>query len=280
MSEHRIGLALGGGSARGLAHITMLEAFDEVGIKPRAIVGTSAGALIGSAYASGMSAAEIREHAVGLLGGRLDAARHILARRTGRLRDLFALKSFGSMQIDGVELTRLALPGAVAQRIEQTTIPFQIVTTDFYGQREIVFDDGPMIEAVAASIAIPGVISGPDKDGLLLVDGGMTNPVPFDKLPDDCTYKIAIDVTGKPVRGGRKHPTNMELAIGSLLTLFHQIAVLRSVHNPPNLYIEPDVDAFQAPDFFRIEEILDAAKPAKAELKRALEELVASSGAN
>ena len=274
MTKHNIGLALGGGSARGLAHISILEAFDELGIKPHAIVGTSAGALVGSAYASGMSAAEIREHALSMLGGKLDAARHIWANSTGKLSDLFALKGIGSMQIDGAELTRLALPDRVAQRIEDTKISFRIMTTDFYGQTEVTLSSGPMIEAVAASIAIPGIISAPMINGKVLVDGGMTNPVPFDKLPDECTYIIAIDVTGKPVRTERKHPTNMELAIGSLLTMFHQIAVLRRDQKPTDIYIEPDVDEFQAPDIFKIEDILKAAEPAKARLKRALEELI------
>ena len=274
MTKQKIGLALGGGSARGIAHITMLEAFDELGIKPHAIVGTSAGALVGSAYASGMSAAEIREYAVSLLGKRLDAARHIWANRTGKLSSLFALKGFGSVQIDGAELAGLVLPERVPKRIEDTEIPFQIIAADFYGQSEVTLSRGPMIEAVAASIAIPGVISAPEIGGRVLVDGGMANPVPFDKLPDTCTYKVAIDVTGRPVPRDGKHPTNMELAIGSLLTLFHQIAKLRHDQNPPDSYIEPDLDAFQAHDFFKVEDILKAAKPAKAELKRALEKLI------
>jgi NTE family protein len=274
MTKHRIGLALGGGSARGIAHITMLEAFDELGIKPHAIVGTSAGALVGSAYASGMSAAEIREHTVSLLGTRIDAAKHIWANRTGKLSSLFALKGFGSVQIDGAELAKLMLPERVAKRIEDTEIPFKIIAADFYGQSEVALSKGPTVEAVAASIAIPGVISAPEIGGKLLVDGGMTNPVPFDKLPDTCTYKVAIDVTGRPVPRGDKHPTNMELAIGSLLTLFHQIAKLRHEQNPPDFYIEPDLDAFQAQDFFKVEEILTAAEPAKIQLKRALEKLI------
>ena len=68
-------------------------------------------------------------------------------------------------------------------------------------------------------------------------------------------------------------PTNAQLAIGALLTMFHQIAKLRSEHNPPDLYIEPDVDAFQAPDFFKVNDILKSAEPAKDKLKRALEKL-------
>ena len=99
-----------------------------------------------------------------------------------------------------------------------------------------------------------------------------TNPVPFDRLPADCDVTVAVDVTGKPVRGGRKHPTNAQLVVGSMLTLFHQIAKLRRERNPPDIYIEPNVDPFQAPDFFKIDEILQAAEPAKEQLKQVLAE--------
>ena len=173
MSELRIGLALGGGSARGLAHITVLEAFDDVGIKPHAMTGTSAGALIASAYASGMTAWEIREHACALLAGRLEAARHILRKQSGRLLDLIDLKGFGSVQIDGAELVRLALPDAVAERIEDTAIPLRIVTTDFYRQAEITLDSGldadiRMAPSVATTELMPSSIGG---DLALVADG-------------------------------------------------------------------------------------------------------------
>ena len=276
MSDPMIGLALGAGSARGLAHITMLEAFDELDVKPCAIVGTSAGALIGSAYASGMSANEIRDHARSLLGGRLGAARHILRNRSGRLIDLFAWKGIGSVQIDGEQLARLALPKQVADNIEDTKIPFRIMTTDLYGQCELVLSKGPMVSAVAASIAIPGVISAPMIDGKVLVDGGMTNPVPFDKLPNNCQHTIAIDVTGRPVPSPDRYPTNTQLVIGAMLTMFHQIAELRRKDNPTDAYLTPDVDAFQAPDFFRLDEILAAAKPEKERLKRVLASILDS----
>ncbi len=131
-----------------------------------------------------------------------------------------------------------------------------------------------MVSAVAASIAIPGVISAPVIDGKVLVDGGMTNPVPFDKLPEDCEHTIAIDVTGRPVPKPDRHPSNTQLMIGAMLTMFHQIAELRRRDDPPDTYLMPFVDAFQAPDFFRIDEILEAAKPEKERLKRALESVV------
>ena len=82
MSMPKIGLGLGAGAARGLAHITVLEAFDDLGIKPSLIVGTSIGALIGGSYASGLDARAIRGHAEAVLGKRVSAARRVLAPET------------------------------------------------------------------------------------------------------------------------------------------------------------------------------------------------------
>ena len=92
MSDPRIVLALGGVSARGLAHIPMLEVFDELGLKPTVIAGCSIGALIGAGYAGGMSAKDIREHSEKLLSNRVDAFRYVFGVRKARLRDLLALQ--------------------------------------------------------------------------------------------------------------------------------------------------------------------------------------------
>ena len=119
MSTPRIGLALGGGSARGLAHIPMLEVFDELGIKPAVIAGCSIGALIGAGYAAGMSARDIRERAERLLSNRIDAMRYVLGHKKMRLRDLLALKGIASFHIDGETLAGLVLPDDLPVMIEE-----------------------------------------------------------------------------------------------------------------------------------------------------------------
>ncbi len=271
MSQPRIGLALGGGAARGLAHIPMLEVFDELGLKPSIIAGCSFGALVGAAYASGIPAREIGDHARHILANRVQAAKYLFGVKGARLGDLLQRRSFTSLQIDGEQLTRFIFPDGVAERIEETRIPLKIITTDFSERREFVIASGPMCRAVAASIAIPGVISAPTIDGRLCVDGGITNPVPFDHVRADSDLVVAIDVTGRMREPRRGHHSNMELAIGSMLIMFHQIAVLRRAQNPPDIYINPPIEGFLANDFFRISEMIEAASRAKDELKRALE---------
>jgi NTE family protein len=271
MSTPKIGLALGGGSARGLAHIPLLEVFDELGIKPTIIAGCSIGALVGAAYASGMSARDIRERAEMLLSGRFNAMRYVFGARQTRLRDLLSLKGLSSLHIKGEKLVGLVLPEDLPELIEDTPIPFKVITTDFESREEHVIERGPLITAVAASIAIPGVVVGPLIDGRVHVDGGVTNPVPFDRVKEGSDFVVAIDVTGRPRPPARRHYTNMEIAVGSLLILFHQVAELRRTVHPPDIYIEPELESFRGGDFFKLKEVFDAAKPAKEELKRALD---------
>lgn len=275
MTEPAIGLALGGGSARGLAHVPMLEAFDELGLKPKVIAGCSIGALVGAGYAGGMSAREIRERAELLLSNRIGALRYAFRERQVNPFDLLAMKGLASMQIKGETLASLALPHTLASNIEDLAIPFKVIATDFDTMEEQVIESGPLVKAVAASIAIPGVILGPQYGGHNFVDGGVTNPVPFDRVRQGVDIVVAIDVTGRPREAPGAHRSNMELAVGSMLIMFHQIAALRRTINPPDIYIMPTVDSFSGTDFFRFKEVIEQASSAKDELKRALERRIA-----
>jgi NTE family protein len=270
-SSPRIGLALGGGGARGLAHIPMLEAFDELGIKPAVIAGCSMGALVGAAYAGGMSGKELREHAIRLLSKKMDMARHIFGAKRTRLGDIFSLKGLMSLHLDGRKLVEIALPDHLPQQIEDLAIPFKVIVTDFERMEEVVITSGSVLQAVGASIAIPGLIAAPKINGRIHVDGGIKNPVPFNHVSEGADIVVAVDVTGRtrPIR--RTHPSNIELAVGSLLIMFHELADLRRAQSPPDIYISPEVDQFGAGDFFKVKEMFAAADASKDKLKRALE---------
>ena len=274
MSGPSIGLALGGGSARGLAHIPMLEVFDELGIKPKVIAGCSIGALVGAAYAGGMSAAEIRARAEMLLANRIGAMRYAFGEKRVSPFDLLALKGLASMHVDGETLVGIALPDTLPKLIEELTIPFKVIATDFDSMEERVIESGPLLKAVGASIAIPGVILGPQFDGHAYVDGCITNPVPFDHVREGMDIVVAVDVTGRPRAANGTNRSNIELAVGSLLILFHQVAGLRRTIRPPDIYIRPAIDAFAGGDFFRIREVLEQAGTAKDQLKRELEKRI------
>lgn len=270
----KIGLALGGGGARGLAHIPMLEAFDELGLKPAVIAGCSMGALVAALYAGGMNGKALREHSLQLLSNRIEFAKYVFGSRKTRVGDLLALKSLMTLHLSGEKLADLALPDHMPKQIEDLPIPLKLVSTNFETMSECVHSSGSIVTVVAASIAIPGVIIGPRINGQLHVDGGVVNPVPFDHVRSGNDIVVAIDVTGRPKPLHNGTATNMELAIGSLLIMFHKLAESRRALSPPDIYISPDVDAFGASDFFRVKEVLDAAQPAKDELKRKLDKMV------
>ncbi len=272
MSMPSIGLALGGGAARGLAHIPVLAAFEDLGVRPHVIVGSSMGAMVGAAFASGISAAAIREHALAVLGNSRKAARHIL---TGSEKSPLSLLNFSlsrPVMIDGMALVRLVLPEGVAERVEETAIPFMVTATDYYAAREIVIREGDMRAAVAASIAIPGVIAAPKLNGRLLIDGAITNPVPFDHVRAfGCDVVVAVEVTGHPMPSARgRRPGVTELALGATQIMQLQIAALRRRIDPPDIWVDPPVDAFRAYDFLKAREILEAAEPVREEVKRRL----------
>jgi NTE family protein len=270
----RIGLALGGGGARGLAHIAMLEAFDELGLKPSVIAGCSMGALVGACYAGGMSGQDLRVHVLSLLSNRISFAKYVFGNRKTKLGDLLAMKNLMALHLSGEKLVELAMPDHLPKHIEDCVIPLKLVSTNFEQMTEHVHTTGSVTTAVAASIAIPGVIIGPKINGQLHVDGGIVNPVPFDHVRDGNDIVVAIDVTGKPKPISNGTATNMELAVGSLLIMFNQLAESRRAFSPPDIYIRPTVDAFGAGDFFRVKEVLEAAQPAKDELKRKLHKLL------
>jgi NTE family protein len=270
-SSPKIGLALGGGGARGLAHIPMLEAFDELGIKPAVIAGSSMGALVGAAYAGGMSGMELREHAIRLLSNKIDMARHVFGAKQAKLGDIFSLKGLMSLHLDGQKLADIALPDYLPQQIEDHKIPLKVIVTDFERMEEVVITSGSVLQAVGASIAIPGLIVAPKINDRIHVDGGVKNPVPFNHVSKGMDFVVAVDVTGKPRPIKRTHPSNIELAIGSLLIMFHELADLRRAQSPPDIYISPDVDQFGAGDFFKVKEMFAATDPSKEKLKRALE---------
>jgi NTE family protein len=267
----RLGLALGGGGARGLAHIAMLEVFDEMGLRPAVIAGCSMGALVGACYAGGMSGKDLREHALQLLSNRIEFAKYVFGSRKTKITDLLSLKSFSALHLSGEKLADLALPDFLPKQIEDTTIPLKLITTDFEQMVEVVLTSGSMVTGVGASIAIPGLIEAPRINGRIHVDGGIVNPVPFDHVRDGCDLVVAIDVTGRPKPTENSQPSNLDMAIGSLLIMFNQLADSRRALSPPDIYIKPAVDQFGAGDFFKVREILEASTGAKDQMKRLMD---------
>ncbi len=266
-----IALALGSGGARGLAHIEVLEALDEMSVKPVAIAGCSIGAVIGAAYAAGISGKDIRAHVLALLRNRGDLMTRLLRARVGRVSDLFTRGLSNPILIDAEIVLDLFWPELIPDTFEQLTLPMTVIATDYYGRREAVFRSGPLAPAVAGSMAIPGLIRPVEAGGMVLVDGGAVNPLPYAHLFATGAFIIACDVTGGPLDLGRRMPAPFEAMLGTAQIMQRSITAQMFKVQAPDLIVRPHIDNFRALDFFRAKEIMRAAEPIKSEIKRALE---------
>lgn len=270
-----IALALGGGGARGLAHILMLEAFDELGIRPKVIAGTSIGAVFGAAYAAGMRAAEIRAHAEETLGHRIELVRELFRARAPAIGRVLGLFSTRSSFLEPGALLQLVLPARFPTDFAQLRTPLKVVATDFYAQESRVFTSGPLKQAIAASMALPVVFQPVAIDGRAMIDGGLSNPLPFDILTGEAEIVVAIDVTGAPLPSAdRALPTASEALFGSAF-LFERALIREKLRTQqPDILIDAGMSRFQVLDFLKSSEILAAAAPAKEMLKRQLGRLL------
>jgi len=280
-SGPRIGLALGGGSARGLAHVVILEAFDELGIKPSIIAGTSMGALCGAAYAAGLSAAQIRAHFDELFGNRARFFKRVAGKLRGGISGLWSVRA--PNVIDNVTLFEMLLPEALRCDFAALKIPFLAIAADYYAIEQVVLAAGPLIPALAASSALPSLSRPVVLDGRVLIDGGYVNPVPYDVIMSRADLTVAVDVTGNTrrrsqARTAAKVPGTLELLLGATQMLFHSITREKLKSVAPDVLIRPRVGCFGALDYFRIGEILASATPAKQELKHILAHWLAAAG--
>jgi len=269
-----IALALGGGGARGYAHIAVLEALDELGIKPAIIAGTSIGALIGAGYATGMSGKDIRRYAIGLAHNRARVMRKMYRSRAGRLRAIFGGGFGDATRLDGEKLCEQFLPDGFPDDFDALAIPLIVVASDLYSRREVVLSSGSLKRALGASIALPTIIRPVNIEGRILIDGGATNPLPFDLLRGRADLIVAVEISGPPSADKRDVPNAVECLYQTVMVMTHSIISEKLKHGAPDLLLQPNVGSFRALDFFSASAILRVAEPIKDELKRRLGELL------
>lgn len=274
-----VAVALGGGGARGLAHIVVLEVLDELGITPCAIVGTSMGAIVGAAYAAGLGGTQLRRHTLDHLRDRAQAMALLLQARVGRLTDIFSRLGANPVLIDGEKLLDLFWPEAVPDRFEDLRIPFAAVATDYGSRTEAVFEKGPLVTGVGASMAIPGLIRPVQAEGRTFVDGGVVNPLPFDWLAGKADIIIAVDVSGGPAHDGKAEasqlPTPFEAMLGAAQIMQGAIVAEKLKARRPDILVRPAVGPFRALDFFRSRQILTAAEGCRDSLRRDIADALA-----
>ncbi len=255
----KIGLALSGGGARGFAHIKILEAFDELGIKPTIISGTSIGALIGSLYASGMEAKEIKDYFKKL--------------NFTKYAQMFDISFSNKGLVKGNKVQKIFNKLIQEKQFKDLKIPLKIVATNFYTRKQKIFEKGNVSKAVRASISIPGVFEPVIIGKSYYVDGGLTNLIPFDILKDSCDYVIAIDVADEFV-DKTKDLTLFECIASSFSMVQTMYAYNNMKNNSPDYYLKINLKNYFILDFNKFEEIYNKTNKYKLIMKKHLKELL------
>lgn len=269
-----IGVALGAGGARGLAHIIVLQAFEELGIKPSVISGTSIGAIIGAGLAAGLTTAEMK-----------DAVQEIRASKPGRFGRLSNNAEFkfvialldptteaGGL-IKGEKFIRFLKSKIKVERFEDLPIPLLIVATDYWKREQVILNKGNLLKAVWASYSLPGLFTPVMIGKDILVDGGLMNPLPYDIIQPLCDITVAVDVSVKEIaRKSRVHA--QEVLFSAYQILQNSIVREKRRQSQPDILIETDIQNVRALEFSKANYIFEQALPAKEELKRQLDFLL------
>ncbi|BCH65068.1 MULTISPECIES: patatin-like phospholipase family protein [Rhizobium/Agrobacterium group] len=267
-STPTVAVALGAGGARGLAHIHVLEALEEMGIEPVAIAGSSIGAIIGAGKAAGMSAAEMRDHALETVGKRNEVFKRIWGLRPPTMRH--AIGGFRLGQFNLERILRAFLPSRIPDDFSGLGIPLKVISTDYYGHCEQVSEDGDLYQALAASAAIPALFMPVMLNGRLMIDGGIFNPVPYEHLMGLADIVIGIDIVGGPV-GVDDIPNRIDSLFGASQLMMQSHLALKLKLGPPAIFLRPPVNGFGVMDFMKAKQIFEVSAPVKDEVKRALE---------
>lgn len=175
--KYKIGIALSGGGARGIAHLGVLKALNERGIEPEIVSGASAGSIVGALYADGHQPEEIFR----------------IFQEQGFYRFVrFGLEPMGILKLDG--LVKLLKENLSVERIEDLKKPLRIACTEFNTGKMRFFDEGPLTTLVRASCSIPILFKAVEFEGNYLVDGGVTSNLPVEPIADDCERLIGSHV--------------------------------------------------------------------------------------
>jgi NTE family protein len=273
-ADLKIGLALGGGGAKGLAHITMLEVFDELNIRPHRMAGTSIGAVVGALYASGLKARQIREGVQRMIISKGDSFRTSLKKRDVlKWLQFMDLEFKGHAIFKGDRFIEFLFSAMDIATFEELDIPLRIVATDFWASRQMVLESGELLPAVKASMGLPGVFTPVTINNRVLIDGGGVNPVPHDLLLD-CDVVVAIDVMGTPQDQGKKKPSLIRAVLTTFDIMQNSIIKEKLDRHPPSVYIKPTIQGVDILDFYKANEVYVQAEPAQAMLREQLKRLL------
>lgn len=270
-----VGVALGAGGARGLGHLIVLEAFEELGIIPSVVAGTSIGAVIGAGVAAGLSGQEMR-----------DAVEEIRAAKPGKMWNIYdnpdyklalavmdPTRETGGL-LKGEKFSRLIHSKIGVDRFEDLKIPLKLVATDYWRKSEVVLERGDLLEAIRASYSMPGLFLPVKINGALLVDGGLENPLPYDVIRPHCDISVAIDVSAHMTASEAEMPHAYEVLFFAYQIMQNSIVREKLKHSQPDILIKTRIKDVRSLEFNKLRSIYEQAVPSKEELKRKLEKIL------
>jgi len=238
----KIALALGGGAAKGFAHIGVIKILEQNGIRPVIITGTSAGSIIGSLYASGLTPLQLQQKAMNI--------------KESEVTDL-TISTSGF--IKGEALQNFINNSVGNRTIQNLTIPFGAVATNKDSGATAVFRSGNTGQAVRASASVPNVFQPVKIGSSYYVDGGLTQPVPVSAAKAmGATYIIAVDISAKPKKG----VSGIFGTLDQSINIMSQVA-LNSELKKANIVIKPKLENLSSVSFdTRHQAILEGEKAA------------------
>ena len=254
----KIGLALGGGAARGFAHVGVIAVLEEAGLRPQLVVGTSAGSLVAALYASGKSSAQLQQTALNM--------------EEVAITD-WMLPIFGRGMFRGEALARYVNDLVAGRLIENMAIPLGIVATDLNSGQAVLFQRGDTGTAVRASSAVPAVFVPVKLNGREYVDGGLVSPVPVRFARQmGAELVIAVDISSPP----EGNPSD-----GTLQILLQTFAIMGKSINQyelkdADIVVRPSLAGLKSADFSARQRAIDSGRAAMLAALPALKARLAS----
>lgn len=285
----RVGLVLGGGGARGAAHIGVLEVLERLRVPIDCVAGTSMGALVAGSWAAGMSPAVMREQLARADWNDMfidNPEYSEMSQRNKALSRQYLPGSESGVGANGVRYQSAVVSGQKIKlffnqlvranqgerNIEELPLPLSIIATDIGNGERVVFRDGPLTQAMRASMSVPGLLAPVDHQGRKLVDGGLVDNVPIGEVRQRCQADVVIAVNvGSPLLKPDE--------VGSLLTVSAQMVNILTEQNVSrslstlrkgDVYIKPDLNGISAGDFARSGETADRGRAAAEALAERL----------
>lgn len=248
--KKEIALVLSGGGARGVAHIGVLEVLDREKIPIDLIAGTSIGALVGGAY---------------LAGGLAELKKNLLSLKKTDVVKMFISRPSKEGLTDGAKVVFLISKFTKGRKIEELSVPFLSISADLETGKTVIIDEGDLLDAIRSSISMPGIFIPVHNKGLVLVDGGIVDPVPVDIASKYAKKIIVVDVLARMERLKSEkeilHENIIDIIEESIVIMQKKLSKLTlRKRRKREFIIKPKLPRVGSLEFYKSKELIEAGR--------------------